>query len=150
MGQSFTTRMHSSRMLTDRFSCRLGGVCPGGCLPRGLFAQGVCLGGSAWGLSARGVSAFGGGCPPRGGVCLGGVHPPVNRMTDRCKNLLQTSFAGGNYFGIWRISTKLLHVQNVQDSIELCKIVSELVLVPTIRSLRLPSLPDKRFSLNST
>ena len=59
------TRMHSSRMRTARFSCRPGGVCVG----VGMFAQGrVCwvgVGGSA-----------------SGGVCLGIVHPPVNRMTD--------------------------------------------------------------------
>ena len=38
-----------------------------------------------------------------GGFWLGGlprgVHPPVNRLTDRCKNITlpQTSFAGGNH-----------------------------------------------------
>ena len=55
---------------------------------------------SAWGCLPR-------GCLPRGGVCWGGVSaplhagihpPPVDRMTDRCKNITlpQTSFAGGN------------------------------------------------------
>ena len=73
------TAMHSSRMRTARFSGCLGG---GGCLPRGC----VCLG----------------GCLPRG-VCPGmytswtqrqtpqlhaRIHtPPVNRITDRCKNI---------------------------------------------------------------
>ena len=33
------------------------------------------------GVSTQGVSA------QRRGVCLGGVHPPVNRMSDRCKNI---------------------------------------------------------------
>ena len=32
-----------------------------------------------------GVSAGGGGCLPRGGVC---TPPPVNRITDRCKNII--------------------------------------------------------------
>ena len=61
-----------------------------------------------------GVHGPGGGwCVPGlgGGRCMvpadcmvpGGVHgprgPPVNRMTNRCKNITlhQTSFAGGNY-----------------------------------------------------
>ena len=47
-----------------------------------------------------------------------------------------------NYFRILPISRKLLHVhvRNVEDSVKLCKILSELVLVLTIRSLRLPPL----------
>ena len=51
----------------------------------------------------RGGACWGGGCllggmPAGGGVCWGGVPgqvpPPVNRMTDRCKNitLAKTSF----------------------------------------------------------
>ena len=57
-------------MRTARFGCRLGGVCPGG-----VYRGGV--------------------CPAEGGACL---HPPVNKMTDRCKNIAlpQTSFSGGN------------------------------------------------------
>ena len=55
---------------------------------------------SAWG---GGVSAQGGclpgGCLSRGGVCPGGClpgggclpDPPVNRITDRCKNYLATT-----------------------------------------------------------
>ena len=27
------------------------------------------------------------GCLPRRGVCLGGVHPPVNWITDTCENI---------------------------------------------------------------
>ena len=81
------------------------GVCPGGCLPRG----------NTWGMSAQGVSAWGGVCRAGwllgdvcweggcllGGVCPGGClprgcvsqhapladTPPVERMTDRCKNI---------------------------------------------------------------
>ena len=47
---------------------------PRGCLPRGVSAQdGVCLGVSA-----------------RGGVSQDalGQKPPVNRMTERCKNII--------------------------------------------------------------
>ena len=47
--------------------CLPGGCLPGGCLPGGIFPE-------------EGV------CPERG-VCLGGVHPPVNRITDMCKNI---------------------------------------------------------------
>ena len=97
-----------------------GGV-PG---PGGGFAPRGCT--WSWGVSAQGVSAPGGcllwegvylvpGVSALGGVCsLGGVPgpgagvpapggcqvlPPVNRMTNRCKNITlpQTSFAGGKY-----------------------------------------------------
>ena len=56
--------MHSSRMHT---ACFL--TISQHALRRGVFAQGVCL--------------------PRGDVCGGGVwqSPPVNRMTDRFKNI---------------------------------------------------------------
>ena len=60
-----------------------GGVCSkGGCLLQG--EGGVCSRG-------RGVSA-------PGGCLLVRYPPPVNRMTNRCKNITlpQTSFAGGN------------------------------------------------------
>ena len=74
-----------------------GGVYLQGNLPRGC----TCLGG---------VPAQGEGCTcpaghtcqgvflPRGGTCQG-THPPVNKMTDRCKNITlpQTLFAGGKY-----------------------------------------------------
>ena len=52
-------------------SAQREGVCPGGmCLPRGISAQGgVCLGD---------VILEGG--------CLPGT-PPVNRITDRCRNI---------------------------------------------------------------
>ena len=105
--------------------CSRGGVCSGGCLLPGeclllggwLLPGGVCSG--RVGVSApRGCLLWeGGGCLLWGclllgrcllwGVCSGGVwypsmhwgrHPPVNRMTDRCKNITlpQTSFVGGN------------------------------------------------------
>ena len=93
-----------------------GCTCPGGYLPRrvpawgGLPAQGVYLprgvylrGGCTCprGCTCQGgVPAQGGGVPAQGCVPAGGVPaqvlPPVNRMTDRCKNITlpQTSFAG--------------------------------------------------------
>ena len=83
------TSMHSSRMRTAHLltiprSIRGGGWCPpGGCLPGGCLPGGVCLR----------------GCLPSGGVCPIACWdtPPVNRVTDRCKNitLSQTSFTGG-------------------------------------------------------
>ena len=83
----------------------LRGCLPGECLPRGMSAQGVSARGglSAWGsvwpegvcsgtvppsvgVSAqRVVSAQGGVCP--GGCLPVGKHPPVNRITGRCKNI---------------------------------------------------------------
>ena len=86
----------------------------GVCLSRRVSAGGVCLGDVCLGgVSTQGVytppceqnDILGGGCLP-GGVCPGGgvhpllhdgIHPPVNRMTHRCKNITlpQTSFAGG-------------------------------------------------------
>ena len=53
-----------------------GGLCSGGCL---LWGGGVCSGGCAPG----GVCSRGGGGIP---VCTE-ADPPVNRMTDRCKNI---------------------------------------------------------------
>ena len=57
-----------------------GYACPGGVIERGCTCQGVCLPG---------------GYLPR-------YSSPVNRMTDRCKNITlpETSFAGGNYY-LW-------------------------------------------------
>ena len=72
-----------------------GGTCQGVYLPGGVPAQGVYL--------PRGVY-LPGGYLPRGVDLLRGVVPaqvlplPVNRITDRCKNITlpQASFAGGN------------------------------------------------------
>ena len=67
-----------------------GGYLPGGCLPRGVSGL------RGWGCLPRGVSvwdgvsALGREVSALGGVCLSGVfgrHPPVDRMTDRCKNI---------------------------------------------------------------
>ena len=114
---SLFTRMHSSRMCTAHSSSRWG-VCllrgwllPGGCLlpgdaslPGGLPArQGVCLlpGGLSQegGASLLGVSLLGDLLPRE--VSLMG-DSPVNRMTNRCKNITlpQTSFAGGKYISL--------------------------------------------------
>ena len=62
------------------------GVSARGCLPRGVSVLGGCLprGVSAWGVSARG-----GGCLPGGvypSMHWGRHPPPVDRMTDMCKN----------------------------------------------------------------
>ena len=64
-------------------------ICPGGCTCQGVYLP-------------RGVD-LPGGVPVQGGcTCLWGCTcpgtPPVNRMTDRCKNITfpYTSFAGGN------------------------------------------------------
>ena len=77
-----------------------GCTCPGGVYPpRGVYLP--------MGLPARGVLAQGGVPAPGGCTCPGGCTwprcmlaytPPVNRMTDRCKNITlpQTSFADGN------------------------------------------------------
>ena len=67
-----------------------GGSAPGGCLlSGGLLQGGVCSQGGCLPLVP-------GGCIP----ACNGANPPVNRMTDRCKNITlpQTSFAGGNKF----------------------------------------------------
>ena len=75
-----------------------GLTCQGGYLPRGVNLPG--------GYLPRGVNLPGGvpaqgGLPARGGTCQGTPPiPPVNRMTDRSKNITlpQTSFAGGNNY----------------------------------------------------
>ena len=56
-----------------------GGVCPGGCLPKG----GVC----PWGCLPR-------GCIP---ACNGAETSPVNRITDRCKNITLSQTSLGHW-----------------------------------------------------
>ena len=86
----------------------LGGVCswgvsvPGGSAPRGVSAPrgsaprggsapgGLLPGGLLWGVTGSGVSAPGAVSAPRGVVSqhvLRQTPHPVNRMTDRCKNI---------------------------------------------------------------
>ena len=110
----YLTRMHSSsRMRTVRFSCRLW---------RGVSAQGK-------GVSAQGVSTTPPLADPLGrhpcAPLHAGIHllptaswdtpppPPVNRMTDRCKNitLSQTSFTAGKYNTHKLDSVLLIHFQ---------------------------------------
>ena len=91
--ENILTRLHSSRMRTARtltispsmLCTRGGGATSQGCLGRG---------------ASRGVSSW--GVPPPGGL------PPVNRMTNRCKNITlpQTSFAGGNNISDDRVPTR--------------------------------------------
>ena len=75
--------MHSSRMHTTRLLTVSQHALPGG-----VPAQGD--------VPTLGVHLSGGGVPAEGVPAQ--VLPPVNRMTDRCKNITlpQTSFAGGN------------------------------------------------------
>ena len=80
----FKTRLHSNRMRTARALT--------------LSPSMLCAGRGAWS----------GGCMVRGGAWSWGVvsqhalrqTPPVNRMTNSCKNITlpQTSFAGGNKY----------------------------------------------------
>ena len=86
IGVIFTTRMHSNRMRTARSSNRPGGfhqeTPPGSRLPREQTPP-----------AARHA-----GIPPAMLAGIPPTPPPMNRMTDRCKNITlpQTSFAGGN------------------------------------------------------
>ena len=98
----FKTRMHSNRMRTTRSSSHLGGsppVTPLGADPPGsrpparhagippAMQAGIA---TSWRPAARHA-----GIPPA--MHAGIAHPPVNRMTDKCKNITlpQTLFAGG-------------------------------------------------------
>ena len=85
-------RMHSSRMPA---------CCPylPACTARVVY---LVLGGCTWSGWGGGTCLGGGGYLPRYSLS------PVNRMTDRCKNITlpQTSFAGGNkatYLDVLRI-----------------------------------------------
>ena len=68
--------------------CMAEGVCGRGCVWQGLCVAGVVRG--------RGVMCGKGGMCGRG-TCMPHM-PPMDRMTDMCKNITlpQTSFAGGN------------------------------------------------------
>ena len=93
------TRLHSSRMRTARLltvspmHCTGGGgwswrgACLGGCLLWGACSGGVCSRG-AWSWWVPGLGVPG----PGGGWWYPSMHwgrppLPVNRMTDRCKNI---------------------------------------------------------------
>ena len=105
--------MHSSRMRTGRSLTVCRSLLPGGDVsaPGGmcLLPGGFCSGGvsAPGGVCSWGCLLPGGVSAPRGGVCSGGCllprgsaprggwypaftkadTPPVNRMTDRCKNI---------------------------------------------------------------
>ena len=90
------TRLHSSRMHTARLLTVSPSMhCAGGEVPDpgGAWSGGVC---------SEGCLVQGGSAPGGGGWWYPSMPeadtPPVNRMTDRCKNITlpQTLFAGGN------------------------------------------------------
>ena len=76
-GNFSVTRMHSSRMRTAR-SLPYGGLCPRGSCPGGSLSRGV---------RCSGVSCLGGSRVSVQGGLTDRDRPPVNRMTDRCKNI---------------------------------------------------------------
>ena len=103
------TRIHSSRMRTAYFSVHFSRVSARGGFP----PEGVCLGVSVLGCMSGGLGCLPLGVPAQGrGVCLGGVClgggciPPVNRITDKCKNItfLQLRL---------QVVTKRLELQNI-------------------------------------
>ena len=102
----YSSRMRTARLLpiSPSMHCSRGVYLPGGIPARRIPAHGVYLPRGVpaqWGVPAWGVPAWGvflpRGVPAQGGVPAQ-VLPPVNRMTDRCKNITlpKTSFAGGN------------------------------------------------------
>ena len=158
--------MCTAHLLTVSRSIRKGGgvcpgvsawgfVCPEVCLPKGA----VCPGG----VSTQGECLLGGGCLPReGGLCPEGVYPsmqwgrhpfPVNRITDRCKNITlpQTSFAGTstNIYFHFKLPTENCWLQNRKLT---CSIVfkgtyGHMFLHVKNISLRLNSHPHQTFFL---
>ena len=72
-------------LCTIQYYCMQQECFPEGCVPPACLLTGVYL--------PRGVSQ--GVCIP---ACKGETLRPVNRITDKCKNITlpQTSFAGGN------------------------------------------------------
>ena len=103
----YNTRMHSSRMRTARLLPVSPNMHCSGCVPAqgGVpIRQGCTYPGGMY--LPRGSVYLPGGVPAWGvPACLGGEYllrysPPVNRMTDRCKNITlpQTSFAGGKKY----------------------------------------------------
>ena len=76
----------------------------GACMEGGHEWQGVCMVGECMAGGVFGGGMYGGGMHGRAGACMAHMSLPVDRMTDTCKNitLLQTSFADGNKYIIWR------------------------------------------------
>ena len=108
--------MHCSRGVVP--ACR-GCTCPGGTWSGGVPGlEGTC---------SQGVYLLPGGCTcSQGGMYLPGRYlprysPPVNRMTDRCKNITlpQTSFAGGKNLAFagceWDLPFHFLEIQQSES-----------------------------------
>ena len=133
-----STRTHSSRMRTVRRLGRGGGVCIGGICLRGMSAkEGVCLGVSTQGGVSPGAVCLG-GCLPKG--CTPPMDPeadiiPVNRMTDRGKNITlpQTSFVSGKNHAFLRKK------QNIWATVELKIRISSLFRLISIPPARAPN-----------
>ena len=91
------TILHSSRMRTAHaLTISPSLLCTGGVRGGCAWSRGVPGLGGAW---SKGTWSGGGGCLVGGGIpACTEVDPPMNRMTNRCKNITlpQTSFAGGN------------------------------------------------------
>ena len=123
--------MHSSRMRTARLlpvspsmhcsrECTTwGGYLVQGGVPaqrEGIPAQreGIPAQGGTGVYLVWGVYLLLGGVPALGGTYPGTPPPPVNRMTNRCKNMTlpQTSFAGGNYLLFLSHLAELLVTKN--------------------------------------
>ena len=102
-----SSRMHTDRLLTVSPSMHCaggggvcpGGVCRGGCLPRGWVSAPSCICCYLYAASTPTECQHQCSCLCSMTQVHAGIHtpPPVNRMTDRCKNitLSQISFAGG-------------------------------------------------------
>ena len=140
--------------------CLLSGRCllwgrgsaPGGCLRGGVVCSQGC-GLLPWGSPPRGVSAPGGGLVwgglLLGGVCSRGVRsrgglpqtcPPVNRMTNRCKNitLATTKFSVVSAVILYVHGGKVPQVTTIPDAIGLSQVMWDpqaLTLAPASPSL---------------
>ena len=123
----FRTRMHSSRMRTARSSSQVFSSVHAGIHPLGVGLEtplGVGLEippGVSLETRPGQTPQFPPGCGPGNlqGLlgyhlqCMLGYHTPMNRMTDRCKNITlpQTSFAGGK-------NRIFVHVKSLQTRSE--------------------------------
>ena len=71
--------------LPGGFTCH-GVYLPVGCTCQGeMYLPGGCTCPGGWGCTCQGVPAW--EVPAQGGTCPAQVLPPVNRMTNRCKNI---------------------------------------------------------------
>ena len=145
------SRLHSSRMSTARaLTVSPSMLCTGGCMvPGDVWSRGVHgprgEGAWSWGVHGLGVHV------PRGVHGLGGymvlegvipacteTDPPVNRMTNRCKNITlpQTSFAGSNdkpwYMFSIRRTEEVNSIHRFQSGILLNTSVAEITPTTTL------------------